>query len=254
MDGAFSNNLPMLDEHTVTVSPFCGESDISPRDQNPHLLQLNINWANTCIRLSRRNMRRMVHILFPGRSDFMGNFCQQGYDDALHFLRRNSLLKEGYKVEKGGMVSWIQQQEEIEAKRLEMKRCREKELKESKDSEQKPKENPEKSQEEELPKKQKNQKRQKKNQKKNQQKKGQDDGKNLMLVPEKCYALALMSTTWSLLRRVMTPPPLARRVVKMIAGHLSRSLTLLEQPHFDLALMHAPSSSSAPSSSGCPCF
>lgn len=32
MDGGFSDNLPTLDENTVTVSPFCGESDICPRD------------------------------------------------------------------------------------------------------------------------------------------------------------------------------------------------------------------------------
>jgi hypothetical protein len=33
-DGGFSDNLPILDENTVTVSPFCGESDICPRDGN----------------------------------------------------------------------------------------------------------------------------------------------------------------------------------------------------------------------------
>ncbi|CAG0921250.1 unnamed protein product [Notodromas monacha] len=33
-DGGFSDNLPILDENTITVSPFCGESDICPRDGN----------------------------------------------------------------------------------------------------------------------------------------------------------------------------------------------------------------------------
>lgn len=28
MDGGLSDNLLVLDEHTITVSPFCGESDI----------------------------------------------------------------------------------------------------------------------------------------------------------------------------------------------------------------------------------
>ena len=32
MDGGFTDNLVLLDEHTMTVSPFCGESDICPRD------------------------------------------------------------------------------------------------------------------------------------------------------------------------------------------------------------------------------
>jgi patatin-like phospholipase domain-containing protein 2 len=32
MDGAFSDNLVALDDNTVTVSPFSGETDISPKD------------------------------------------------------------------------------------------------------------------------------------------------------------------------------------------------------------------------------
>lgn len=41
MDGAFSDNLPTLDENTVTVSPFCGESDICPRDESAQLFHVN---------------------------------------------------------------------------------------------------------------------------------------------------------------------------------------------------------------------
>lgn len=42
MDGAFSDNLPVLDENTITVSPFCGESDICPRDQSAQLFHVSI--------------------------------------------------------------------------------------------------------------------------------------------------------------------------------------------------------------------
>lgn len=41
MDGAFSDNLPTLDENTITVSPFCGESDICPRDQSSQLFHVS---------------------------------------------------------------------------------------------------------------------------------------------------------------------------------------------------------------------
>lgn len=34
MDGGFTDNLPILDTNTITVSPFSGLSDICPRD-NP---------------------------------------------------------------------------------------------------------------------------------------------------------------------------------------------------------------------------
>lgn len=90
MDGAFSDNLPILDENTITVSPFCGESDICPRDQSSQLFHLN--WANTSIEISRQNVNRLVRILFPPRPEFLSKFCQQGFDDALQFLQRNNLI------------------------------------------------------------------------------------------------------------------------------------------------------------------
>ncbi|XP_016953158.2 LOW QUALITY PROTEIN: 1-acylglycerol-3-phosphate O-acyltransferase Pnpla3 [Drosophila biarmipes] len=271
MDGAFSNNLPLLDEHTVTVSPFCGESDICPRDQNPHLLQLNINWANTCIRLSRRNLRRMVRILLPGRADFMANFCQQGYDDALHFLHRNSLLREGLRVKEGLMIAWIHQQEEREKLRAE--RARELERTHRNLKVMKHQGQQEKKPQDQMDKKRRNrrQKPQRRAKKKQEQAKQKQNTRNQEQSPQEgannrtqenqpkdeshlspqgqqhhqdhC-AGSLISSTWSLLRRVMTAPPLARHMVQVIARRLSQSLTLCEQPHFDLALMQAPSSTS----------
>ncbi|XP_055314196.1 1-acylglycerol-3-phosphate O-acyltransferase Pnpla3-like isoform X2 [Sitodiplosis mosellana] len=90
MDGAFSDNLPVLDENTVTVSPFCGESDICPRDQSAQLF--HVNWANTSIELSRQNINRFIRILFPPKPEVLSNMCQQGFDDALQFLHRNNLI------------------------------------------------------------------------------------------------------------------------------------------------------------------
>lgn len=121
MDGAFSDNLPVLDENTVTVSPFCGESDICPRDQSAQLFHVSIlsnqsvnstvenlvhlfnifsvdlsliqvNWANTSIELSRQNINRFIRILFPPKPEVLSNMCQQGFDDALQFLHRNNLI------------------------------------------------------------------------------------------------------------------------------------------------------------------
>lgn len=51
MDGGFSDNLPTLDENTITVSPFCGESDICPRDDSSQLFHV----SNTMI--LRRNAK-----------------------------------------------------------------------------------------------------------------------------------------------------------------------------------------------------
>lgn len=41
MDGAFSDNLPTIDESTVTVSPFSGENDICPRDKSSQLFHVS---------------------------------------------------------------------------------------------------------------------------------------------------------------------------------------------------------------------
>uniref|UniRef100_A0A0K8TSE0 triacylglycerol lipase n=1 Tax=Tabanus bromius TaxID=304241 RepID=A0A0K8TSE0_TABBR len=90
MDGAFSDNLPILDENTITVSPFCGESDICPRDQSSQLF--HINWANTSIEISKQNINRFARILFPPNPQTMSVMCQQGFDDALQFLNRNNLI------------------------------------------------------------------------------------------------------------------------------------------------------------------
>jgi patatin-like phospholipase domain-containing protein 2 len=90
MDGAFSDNLPLLDENTVTVSPFCGESDICPRDNSAQMFHLN--WANTSIEVSKQNMNRFARILFPPKPEILSNMCQRGFDDGLRFLHRNNLI------------------------------------------------------------------------------------------------------------------------------------------------------------------
>lgn len=90
MDGGFSDNLPTLDENTITVSPFCGESDICPRDVSSQLF--HVNFANTSIELSKQNIYRFARILFPPNPEILSNMCKQGFDDALRFLHRNNLL------------------------------------------------------------------------------------------------------------------------------------------------------------------
>lgn len=50
MDGGFSKNLLILDENTITISPFSGESDICPLDSTYNAYK--INFANTSISLS----------------------------------------------------------------------------------------------------------------------------------------------------------------------------------------------------------
>ncbi|XP_021961349.1 1-acylglycerol-3-phosphate O-acyltransferase Pnpla3 isoform X2 [Folsomia candida] len=90
MDGGFTDNLPALDQHTITVSPFSGENDICPVDDSAHLFHVNL--ANTSIELSRQNLYRFSRTLFPPRPEVLSKMCQQGFDDTLRFLARNDLI------------------------------------------------------------------------------------------------------------------------------------------------------------------
>lgn len=90
IDGCYSDNLPVMDKNTVTVSPFCGECDICPRDNGYNLLQVNL--ANTSIELSTKNLYRFMRVLFPPHPEILSKMCKQGFDDALRFLQRNELI------------------------------------------------------------------------------------------------------------------------------------------------------------------
>ncbi|XP_023221513.1 patatin-like phospholipase domain-containing protein 2 [Centruroides sculpturatus] len=90
IDGGFSNNQPILDENTITVSPFAGESDICPEDTSSNVLQLHM--SNTSIAISVGNLYRFASTLFPPHPEILSQICQQGFDDALKFLQRNNII------------------------------------------------------------------------------------------------------------------------------------------------------------------
>nr|CAH0105739.1 unnamed protein product [Daphnia galeata] len=96
MDGGLSNNLVVLDEHTITVSYFSGESHICPQDNNistsiyiGFLLQ---KIANLKVELSWTNAQRLALCMFPPDPETILNACQQGFDDARLFLQQNNLI------------------------------------------------------------------------------------------------------------------------------------------------------------------
>ncbi|XP_029172117.1 patatin-like phospholipase domain-containing protein 2 isoform X2 [Nylanderia fulva] len=91
MDGGFSDNLPMFDEDTITVAPFCGESDICPRDSSLHPFHFNV--TNMSVELSAQNAYRIIRAFLPPKIEMLTKIGWQGRDDALQFLRRRNLLK-----------------------------------------------------------------------------------------------------------------------------------------------------------------
>ncbi|KRY79271.1 Uncharacterized protein T4A_6413, partial [Trichinella pseudospiralis] len=91
IDGGWSDNLPILGENTITVSPFSGEADICPVDADSESF-LNFNFKNTSIRFTSRNMYRIAVALFPPHPEVMSDMCQQGFEDTLRFLASHNLF------------------------------------------------------------------------------------------------------------------------------------------------------------------
>ena len=83
-----SNNNPVLDEYTIKVSPFGGESDICPRDESGAFSCMEFQGTN--IQWSNENVYRLAIALFPPNPEVLKAICFRGYKDAITFLRARS--------------------------------------------------------------------------------------------------------------------------------------------------------------------
>ncbi|CDW57522.1 Phospholipase, patatin family [Trichuris trichiura] len=92
IDGGWSDNLPVLDKETITVSPFSGEADICPADAESGSFLL-FDLKNTTIRFTSKNVYRIGVALFPPHPDVMSDMCRQGFEDTLRFLARHGSIR-----------------------------------------------------------------------------------------------------------------------------------------------------------------
>lgn len=90
IDGGFSNNLLILDDKTITVSPFAGETDICPQDEVNNLLSVNL--SNLSFSLTPHNFHRLSHALLPPKPEVLSELCEQGFADGIRFLQRMNLI------------------------------------------------------------------------------------------------------------------------------------------------------------------
>lgn len=88
MDGGLSDNIPAINEDTISISPFAGESDICPSDDSAD--PLHIYLANTSMQCTMQNLYRLSRALFPPHPEILSDMCQQGFDDCLMYLQKNS--------------------------------------------------------------------------------------------------------------------------------------------------------------------
>ncbi|VDK71667.1 unnamed protein product [Litomosoides sigmodontis] len=88
IDGGATDNQPVIDVDTITVSPFSGESDICPTDGESASL-FEWNFAGTSIRLTSNNLYRAALCLFPPSTEECASICRSGFNDALKFIIAN---------------------------------------------------------------------------------------------------------------------------------------------------------------------
>ncbi|KAK4469194.1 hypothetical protein MN116_006771 [Schistosoma mekongi] len=98
IDGGLSDNLLSINQQTIKVSPFAGDSDICPleskwgpqyhRDQPQKYEDVlgSISLLNLTMSFNLTNIKRLVGMVWPMTPDQLVNLTNQGYDDALRFL------------------------------------------------------------------------------------------------------------------------------------------------------------------------
>ncbi|XP_054437006.1 patatin-like phospholipase domain-containing protein 4 isoform X1 [Pteronotus mesoamericanus] len=92
-DGGLTDSLPILPAgRTVTISPFSGRLDISPRDAGRPDLYVTI--ANQDITLSLANLVRLSQALCPPSTRKMECLYQRGFDDTVKFLLKENWFEE----------------------------------------------------------------------------------------------------------------------------------------------------------------
>lgn len=87
-DGGLSNNNPILDQNTIVVAPFGGESDICPREESASYYCFDLQGTN--IQWSKENFYRLSKALFPPSAQVLKAICFRGYKDGINFLKSRS--------------------------------------------------------------------------------------------------------------------------------------------------------------------
>uniref|UniRef100_A0A3Q0SJE1 PNPLA domain-containing protein n=1 Tax=Amphilophus citrinellus TaxID=61819 RepID=A0A3Q0SJE1_AMPCI len=91
IDGGFTDSLPILPVgRTITVSPFAGLQDVCPVHRGSFNTQLRL--ANMNIMFSVENIKRLNQALFPPSTSTLHSLCEEGFADAVKFLKREALM------------------------------------------------------------------------------------------------------------------------------------------------------------------
>ncbi|XP_054644287.1 patatin-like phospholipase domain-containing protein 2 [Dunckerocampus dactyliophorus] len=91
MDGGFSGMQPVLSlpSHTLTVSPFSGETDVCPAD-TPCMWDMVV--TGLTLKGNVANGLRFFNALYPLKVETVEQAYHSGYKDAIHFLLSNQFV------------------------------------------------------------------------------------------------------------------------------------------------------------------
>ncbi|XP_035390842.1 patatin-like phospholipase domain-containing protein 4 isoform X1 [Electrophorus electricus] len=93
IDGGFTDGLPVLPTgRTITVSPFSGPQDICPHHPIGSV-QPHIRLPNMTLKFSWDNIKRLDRALFPAPLPRMQALHEEGFADAVRFLRTGGWMR-----------------------------------------------------------------------------------------------------------------------------------------------------------------
>jgi hypothetical protein len=93
IDGGFTNNQPVFDEHTIRVACFAGDSDIAPYDRARMDLLGRARINGLVVSLTWKNMRRGGRALWPPPASYIAHLIERGFHDTKEFILSNDLIQ-----------------------------------------------------------------------------------------------------------------------------------------------------------------
>ncbi|KAL6733963.1 hypothetical protein Aduo_004555 [Ancylostoma duodenale] len=93
IDGGYTNNLPDFDDiRTITISPFSGHAEISPRDE-ANFFDWKMTVSNQTMNVNLQNIVRGAQALFPPSHAVLQSYYDLGYKDTLKFLIKHDIVQ-----------------------------------------------------------------------------------------------------------------------------------------------------------------
>ncbi|XP_066971633.1 patatin-like phospholipase domain-containing protein 2 [Macrobrachium rosenbergii] len=86
IDGSYSNRQPVIEPNAITISPYSGYADISPREDDQSYGKLK--WYQQSFDVSYANAVSIYRTLMPPPPLILNQYYCRGYSDAVLYLRR----------------------------------------------------------------------------------------------------------------------------------------------------------------------